>query len=532
MSAQIPTAVYCRISTEKEDQLNSLENQRSFFLGYIEKHPHLSLYRIYADSGISGTAAKNRREFMRMMEDAKDGSFKVLITKEVSRFSRNILDAVQYTRELKKLGVRVIFMNDGIDTFQPDSELRLSIMAGFAQEESRKISDRVKWGQTRSMESGVVFGSSMLGYNVSDGKLSIEPYGAAVVKEIYQKYLTGGLSAEKIAAQLEKQGIKTFHSKEKWNPSVVMKILKNEKYCGDLKQKKSYTPDYLSHEKRKNHGEEDFIFIKGHHQAIIPPKTWEAVQEEIKRRTKNRSISKGRGTKYPLSGKIFCGVCGSAFVCRKRYSSSKITTVWKCSSAIKGKEVCSGGKQLKNLHCLYMASYCLELLFSSGTISKKRTAEKITKLITDAKNQNSIENEKRKTEAERELQMIKNKRLSVLELYISNSISLWDMEALRNKYDDDIAKLEESLKALTCSHNDKSISSADETLSKLETLLHSEKVICGCVEKIIFSPNGTAELKFICLPEIYKFFIGKTDKKHCLKNKKVPAETDTFLFDK
>ena len=221
-------AVYCRVSTEKDDQINSLESQMSYFLNYIENCPDLTLFQIYADKGISGTAVKNRTRFIQMMEDAEKGLFQVIITKEVSRFSRNILDAVSYSRKLRNLGVSIRFMNDGIDTSQPDAELRLSIMASLAQEESRKTSDRVKWGQTRRMEKGVVFGTSMLGYDVKNGKIAVNTDGAEIVKNIFNKYVFLHMSASEIAKELQNEGIKTYTGKEKWTPSVIIKVLKNE----------------------------------------------------------------------------------------------------------------------------------------------------------------------------------------------------------------------------------------------------------------------------------------------------------------
>lgn len=162
----IMVASYCRVSTDKEDQANSFASQQRYFKEYINRQPDWELYRVYADEGLSGTTTKKRIEFNQMISDAKMGKFKIILTKEVSRFSRNILDTIGYTRELKTLGVGVLFLNDGINTLDSDAELRLSIMGSIAQEESRKTSTRVKWGQTRQMERGVVFGRSMLGYDV------------------------------------------------------------------------------------------------------------------------------------------------------------------------------------------------------------------------------------------------------------------------------------------------------------------------------------------------------------------------------
>ena len=184
----IRVASYCRVSTDHKDQINSFEAQQQFFREYIERCSDWELYRIYADKGITGTSTAKREAFNRMISDAHRGKFQIIITKEVSRFSRNILDTIRYTRELKTLNIAVLFMNDGINTMDPDAELRLSIMASIAQEESRKTSSRVVWGQTRQMEKGVVFGHSMLGYDVRNGHIMINPEGAEIVKWIFQKY--------------------------------------------------------------------------------------------------------------------------------------------------------------------------------------------------------------------------------------------------------------------------------------------------------------------------------------------------------
>ena len=184
----IKVASYCRVSTDSEDQANSFESQQRYFREYITRHPDWELYEIYADEGTTGTSTKKRTQFNRMINDAYCGKFNIIITKEVSRFSRNLLDTIAYTIELKALGIGVIFMNDGFTSLDPDAELRLSIMGSIAQEESRKTSSRVKWGQSRQMEKGVVFGTSMLGYDVRDGKLTINPEGAEIVRMIFHKY--------------------------------------------------------------------------------------------------------------------------------------------------------------------------------------------------------------------------------------------------------------------------------------------------------------------------------------------------------
>lgn len=242
-------AAYCRVSTDKEDQANSFESQKRYFEELIHQQPGWQLAQIYADEGISGTSTKKRAAFQQMLQDARAHRFDRLLTKEVSRFSRNILDTIAYTRELRHLGIGVVFLTDGIDTLEPDAELRLSILGSIAQEESRKTSTRVKWGQTRRMEQGVVFGRSLLGYDVRGGQLFINPEGVKTVQLIFHKYVLEHKGAWTIARELQDAGLRTLTGSTQWRNSGVLKILKNEKYCGDLKQKKTFTPDYLSHQK-------------------------------------------------------------------------------------------------------------------------------------------------------------------------------------------------------------------------------------------------------------------------------------------
>ena len=172
------------------------------------------------------------------VQDGKSGKYDTIITKEVSRFARNLLDSIAYTRELKGFGIRLIFLNDNIDTDQPDYEFRLAIMASVAQEESRKTSERCKWGQRRMMEQGVVFGRDMLGYDVRGGKLYINNTGAQTVRRIFHMYLEEGKGVHVIARELRESGVKTSRFMKDWSYTVIRRILKNEKYCGDLVQQK------------------------------------------------------------------------------------------------------------------------------------------------------------------------------------------------------------------------------------------------------------------------------------------------------
>lgn len=212
MYSKIRVAAYCRVSTDMEEQLHSLSAQIKYFTEYISNHEDYELIEIYYDEGITGTSTRKRDGFNRMIADCENGKIDLILTKEGSRFARNTIDTLSYTRKLKALNVNVLFMNNGIDTRNKDSELRLTIMASLAQEESRKISERVKWGVHRRMENGVVFGCGRVyGYKTVNGKLEIVPEEAEEVKRIFHMYLYENKGTTKIAKQLNAEKITSLN---------------------------------------------------------------------------------------------------------------------------------------------------------------------------------------------------------------------------------------------------------------------------------------------------------------------------------
>ncbi len=445
-------AAYCRVSTDKEDQLNSFESQKSYFKDYINCKSDWNLYNIYADEGISGTSTKKRDSFNKMINDAYLGRFDKIVTKEVSRFSRNILDTISFTRDLRRLGVEVIFMNDGINTFEPDSELRLSIMGSIAQEESRKTSSRVKWGQTRRMEQGIVFGRSMLGYDVKNGKMSINTNGAKIVRLIFHKYINEYKGTAIIARELTEEGYKTFTGNTKWSNGVILKILKNEKYCGDLCQKKTYTPDYLTHEKKYNYNAEEKIFIYNHHEPIIKRELWDMVQKEIARRNINTNDKKGHGNRYPLSGKIKCGNCGSSFVARyKKRSDGSKYKCWRCSTATtygkkkinkSGIEIgCDIGRQLRDDVAIEIVKKSVDSL----SIDKEAIIQNIVGIVTEVIYENNYSEKLDIKKLEKQLNLIVEKKKSVLDEFFTKNISKDEMKMMNEKYDTEIIELSEKI---------------------------------------------------------------------------------------
>lgn len=325
---------YCRVSTEKENQLHSLQNQKRFFEEYISNDKELEFIEIYADEGITGTNTKKRDEFNRMITDAKRKKFDIIYTKSVSRFSRNMEESVGYVRRLKNIGIEVRFITDGFSSFDKEADFRLGLFSALAQEESRQTSDRVIYGQQTSMKKGVVFGNNILGYNLVNGQLTINEDEAPIIKKIFHKYLFEGKGAHLIAKELQEEGIKTKRGGNKWTNASVYKILKNEKYCGDLIQQKTFTPDYLSHNKKYNKGEREFIEILNHHEPIIDRETFKKVQEEIARRREKSNVNNSKhSNRYALSGKLKCACCGNTYVGgdnRKRKDGS-VRKSWICA---------------------------------------------------------------------------------------------------------------------------------------------------------------------------------------------------------
>ena len=305
--------IYARVSTEHEAQLSALENQVDWYKPILSARPQWKLVGQYVDEGITGTSAQKRPQFMRMINDAKKHKFNMIITREVSRFARNTVDTLQYTRLLKDEGVEVFFINDNIKTFDGDGELRLTIMATLAQDESRKTSIRVKAGQQTSMNNGVYYGNgNILGYDrIDKNTFVINPEQARTVRMIFDLYLTGhGTTA--IKYELEKAGRLTAMGKINWYESVILKTLQNSFYCGIIVYHKQYTPDYLKQKKVANKGEIELTKVKGNHTPIVTEKEFEQVQRIIAKNS-NKTTNNGRKPSSSVWGRIMICQCGNRF---------------------------------------------------------------------------------------------------------------------------------------------------------------------------------------------------------------------------
>jgi len=437
-------AAYCRVSTDNEDQANSFESQQRYFNQYIERNPDWELYGIFADEGISGTTTKKRKEFNRMIACAKNGDFDLIITKEISRFARNTLDSIYYTRDLKKRGIGVIFMTDNINTLDGDAELRLAIMSSIAQEESRKTSERVKWGQKRRMEQGIVFGRSMLGYDIHDGKMFINEDGAKIVRLIFHKFVKEGKGTHVIARELREEGIKPMRVRE-WQNTSILRIIRNEKYCGDLVQKKTYTPDFLSHEKKYNRGQEEFVIIKDHHEPIISREIFNEANRILDARSKSQKGKEKFSNRYLFSGKIKCGRCGSGYVARykTRKDGSKYKA-WRCLQAAQhgSPHFDEAGNQV-GCNCLSIRNEDVTHIMYLVTRSLKYNKEKVTNNLLVivksiiAMDTSGTDMEKLKTQ----IKTSEDKRAKLIGLYMSGDVTKEEFTAARAKCDTEIAEL-------------------------------------------------------------------------------------------
>ena len=345
-------AAYCRVSTDSEEQLSSYENQLSYYTEKIMKEPGWTMAGVFADEGITGTSTCKRKEFLRMIRQCRQGKIDMILAKSVSRFARNTVDTLNFTRELRSLGIPVIFEEQNINSIYPESEFLITLHGAFAQAESESTSSRVRWGKRQAMKSGHVAMQykQLLGYEKGpDGKPRIVPEQAETVRFIYDRYLAGD-SVREIKAALEGREIPTVSGKTEWMASHIRSILTNEKYCGDVLLQKTFIQDCISKKVIPNTGQLPKYLIQNHHEGIVSRETFDAVQLEMARRNAKagatrKSTPTGRGKysgKHVLSNLLFCGECGTAYR-RCVWTQRGIKRpVWRCVSRLDyGKKFCT-----------------------------------------------------------------------------------------------------------------------------------------------------------------------------------------------
>lgn len=514
-------AAYCRVSTDHEDQANSFESQQRYFRQYIERNPDWELYEIFADEGISGTNTKKRSEFKRMIACAKEGDFDLIITKEISRFARNTLDSIYYTRDLKKHGVGVIFMNDNINTLDGDAELRLAIMSSIAQEESRKTSERVKWGQKRQMEQGVVFGRSMLGYDVKDGKMTVNEDGAKIVRLIFHKFANENKGTHVIARELREAGITPMRVKE-WSNTVILRVIRNEKYCGDLVQKKTFTPDFLSHEKKYNRGEEEFVIIKDHHEPIVSRELFEKANRILDEKSLTQEGKAKHSNRYPFSGKIKCGCCGSSYVARyKNRNNGTRYKSWRCyKSATQGSPHtdkagnplgCSN-PSIRNedaVHIMYLVTRSLQLEEKKITANLLSVIQSVLSVNTDYSHIEKLKEQ---------IQTVEDKRTQLIDLCISGAITKQEFITKREACDKEISELQDTISGIDQQHllADQQESVMKEITAAIHEIVsgveYEDAFYSQILERMVVQSKDTVDVYLNLLPIKWSCAVAKASK--------------------
>lgn len=358
---QLRVAAYCRVSTNQEAQQNSFNRQQEYYTEKIAANPDWTLVGIFADEGITGTSADKRPGFQKMIRWCQKGKIDYIITKSVSRFSRNTLECIYYVRLLQELGIPILFESEGLNTSRMDNELILTILGATSQAESEATSQRIKWGVRAGFKQGNVRYSykTWLGYRKGeDGKPEIVPKEAEVVRKIFKAYLDGE-SLRSITERLTREGIPAKNEDEKWTVQIVQNILNNEKYTGDVLLQKTYTTDPITKRKKKNKGELPQYLVKNCHDAIISHEIFDLVQEEnAKRRASvqinnEKSNNKCYSGKYALSEILVCGECNTLYRRCTWMSNGKRHIVWRCRNRLEnGKKYCKQSPTLdeKALH--------------------------------------------------------------------------------------------------------------------------------------------------------------------------------------
>jgi len=376
---------YCRVSTAQEEQQTSYELQVTHYTDFIQQNELWEFSGIYADEGISGTSIKKRTDFLRMVQDCKDAKIDLIITKSISRFARNTLDCLNYVRMLKALPspVGIYFEKENIDTLDAKSELLLTLLSSLAQDESRSISENVRWAIQKRYQQGLVHCPTtfFLGYdNDEDGNLIINEEQAHTVRRIYRECLEGygtGLIAKRLTAD----GAKTGKGNTIWVGNSVNRILHNEKYCGDILMQKRVTLDFLTHKRTPNNGHQPQYFIANHHPAIVSKADWDAVQMEVSRRSKmnnadENEIPQKHSNRTVFSNFIYCGTCGEPFI-RRTLTSTKnnekyLYPVWKC-------RVADGRRKGKKCHARSYREEVMEHSFMAMLLEMKQGQKELIK---------------------------------------------------------------------------------------------------------------------------------------------------------
>lgn len=458
-------AIYARVSTEHEAQLSALGNQLDWYKPILAARLDWILTAQYIDEGITGTSAEKRPQFMKMVEDARQKEFNMIITREVSRFARNTVDTLQYTRLLKEYGVEVFFLNDNIKTFDGDGELRLTIMATLAQDESRKTSIRVKAGQETSMQNGVFYGNgNILGYDRVGKEMVINPEQAKTVRMIYDMYLSG-MGVTTIQYELEKAGRLTALGKERWFASYISKMLRNSFYCGIITYHKEYTPDFLKQKKIKNYGDLEYVQVQGTHEPIVTVEEYEQVQKLMDAKSavlKNHNKGKrrtGRMQHTTVYGRLMICQCGNKFNLRFHSRDGRTDGVdYQCYTSVNrgsvAKRLNKGISIEHSCESPYIQGWKLEMMAEQVFDRYIENADKVMDLSYAMLEKHIADQEELpdNTDVIRrkqgEIEKLMNKRTNLIEMRAEGDIDKEMFRSKKQEIEDRVAKLTEEIKGL------------------------------------------------------------------------------------
>lgn len=440
-------AYYARVSTERDQQLNSLENQVSYYENFIRNNANWHFAGGYIDEGISGTSTLKRENFLRMIKDAEAGCFDLIVTKEISRFARDTLDSIQYTRRLLEAGVGVFFQSDNINTLNTDAELRLTIMASLAQDEVRRLSERVRFGMQRAYEAGRVLGSeNIYGYDKEKGKLTINEEQAAFVRTLFNLYDSGKYGFRTITRVLGEMGY-TNQKGAPLNPGTLRQILENPKYKGYYCGRKTESSDYRTKKKVKLAPEEHIYYKDESIPAIVSEELWDRVNARLAgRREKFKKHAPNTQSRFPYSGKIFCEEHGTPHY-RKVWKDRKIPKEsWCC------KKYLAGGRVACNTPHIYTKDLdaIMEYIGRDLLNNRERYIQSVEHLIDLYKQAESSQVDRTREMAKitTEITKAKRKQDKLLDLYTDGDIEKADYLEKNTAIKDSLAALNGRLEAI------------------------------------------------------------------------------------
>lgn len=492
-SIKLRVTDYARVSTDHLEQKKSLQNQVEHFEQYIKQNPNWTYVKGYVDDGITGTSDVKRDNFMKMIEDARLGKFDLIVTKEISRFSRNTLDSIKYTRELLSYGVAVLFVNDNINTAMPDSELRLTIMASMAQDEIRRLSERVKFGMNRAIERGEILGNDMLyGYkkDKDTGVLNVIEDEAKIVRRIYELYAIEELSLSKISKILNSEGLKTCQGK-KWCISTISRMIENPKYKGYYCAKKSEIVDYMT-KKIKYFEKDDWVIYedKTRISPIIDEDLWERANTRLITRKKafvmrkeDKSIYKNR---YLYSAKIYCAEHNTVFH-RREFRRVKKDITWVCSEYLKNGKVACDSPNIREseLDAIFKDLISKLQIDSNEVIDTLMNYYRHLEIDTGIDEEISLK--------EKEINNLYAKKDKLLELSLQGSLSNTEFYERNNSFNEKIKILDSELNKLKNEKNnlkgttDKTKELAEILKQKVNSKFTIDKIISSLLQRIVVS---------------------------------------------